>query len=73
MKTKCFLIMDRDGAVRLTRRTPYLTRGEIALHLTVTIPDACFAAPTIPVALDVPADQIRPAEARVEVEQGEAG
>ena len=73
MKAKVFLIVARDGSYRVTKRPPYLDRGEICLRLGVTIPDACFQAPSIDVLVDVPADRVRAPEALVEVEDAEAG
>jgi len=73
MKAKVFLIVRRDGNYRVTKRPPYLDRGEICLRLGVTIPDACFQAPAIDVAVEVTEDRVRPPEAAVDVEDAEAG
>ena len=73
MKAKVFLILDRTGGYRVTKRAPYLDRGEICLRLAVSIPDGCFQAPAVDVAVDVPEDRVRAPEARVTVEDAEAG
>lgn len=48
MKTNCYLIIDRSGPVRITKRAPDLTRGQIAVRLQIEVPDAVFAPPDIP-------------------------
>ena len=73
MKARVFLIVDRTGGYRVTKRPPFLDRGEICLRLAVTIPDGCFQAPAIDVAVDVPVERVRPPEALVEIEDAEAG
>lgn len=73
MRCKVFLIVDRAGNYRVTKRPPDLDRGEICLRLGVSIPDACFQAPAIDVEVQVPEDRVRLPEALVEVEDAEAG
>jgi hypothetical protein len=73
MIAKVFLIVDRDGNARMTKRSPYLDRGEIALRLTVNIPNACFTAPIVDVVLDVPADRVETPQATIEIVSAEAG
>jgi hypothetical protein len=73
MKAKVFLIVRRDGDYRVTKRPPFLDRGEICLRLGVTIPDACFQAPAIDVQVEVPADRVRAPEVVVDIEDAEAG
>jgi hypothetical protein len=73
MKARVFLIMNRAGGYRVTKRPPYLDRGEVCLRLAVTIPDACFTSPVIDVAVDVPPDQVQRAECAVDLEIAEAG
>jgi hypothetical protein len=73
MHTKAFLILNRYGVVRVTKRPPALTRGEIGLRLAVIIPDECFAGPLVDVAVEVASDQVRPAEVTFDIEDAEAG
>jgi hypothetical protein len=73
MQARLYLVLDRQGHYRLTKRAPYIARGEICLRVAVNIPDACFAAPLVDVTLDVQADRVRPAEAEIVVEEAEAG
>lgn len=58
MKTKVFLIADAWGVVRLTKREPALNRGEVAVRLTVTIPDAVFKNPIVDASVEVAEDRV---------------
>lgn len=73
MRCRVFLIVNREGGHRVTKRPPWIDRGEICLRLNVTIPDACFTAPMIDVGVEVPVDQVQPATASIDVEAAEAG
>jgi hypothetical protein len=53
MKQTIFIVADRNGISRLTKRVPFLGRGEIGVCLKVTIPDAAFTSPLIHAELDV--------------------
>ena len=53
MKQTVYIIASKSGIERLTKRHPFLGRGEIGVKLTVTIPDAAFSSPLIAAALDV--------------------
>jgi hypothetical protein len=53
MKTTIYIIATRNGIERMTKRSPYLGRGEIGVALKITIPDAAFTSPLIRAELDV--------------------
>lgn len=58
MKTKIYLVADRKGIQRMTKQPPSLLRSEVAVGLTITIPDNAFRAPTIAVNVDVPEEHV---------------
>lgn len=66
MKDKVFLVADSWGVLKLTKREPVLNRGEVAVRLTVTIPDAVFKNPIVDVSVDVPDDRVIEPIAEVE-------
>ena len=54
MKDNVYLICDRNGVRRLTKRAPVLARYEIGVHLRITIPADAFKAPIITADVEVP-------------------
>lgn len=54
MKDKIYLIANASGVVRHTKRYPSMSRDEIAVAVTIAIPDSAFRSPVLSVALDVP-------------------
>lgn len=68
MKTKVFLIATRKGVMRLTKTPPRLSRDEIGVSLTITIPDEAFRSPLISATLDVAEGSVMQPEIIVEME-----
>lgn len=68
MKDKVFIIADSFGVLRMTKRAPTLRREEVAVALTVTIPDGCFKHPTVTASLDVPDDRVMQPSATITVD-----
>lgn len=66
MKDSVYIVSDAWGVQKMTRREPVLSRGEVAVRVTITVPDNCFKNPIINAALDVPEDRV--IEPRAEVE-----
>lgn len=58
MKDKVYLVADPYGVLRMTKREPSLNRGEVAVRVTVTVPDGVFKQPIIGVVVDVPEDRV---------------
>jgi hypothetical protein len=68
MKSEVYLIADRHGVNRLTKRVPELSRHEVAVRLEVEIPDSCFRAPVIGVGtVTFTEDMVDPPQANVNV------
>jgi hypothetical protein len=65
--TTVYLITTRNGFVRATKRKPTLSRGEVAIELTLTVPDECFRAPIIQTRVEVDPDEVMGVEARAAV------
>ncbi len=66
MKDVIFIVADKTGALRMTKRAPVLKRAEVAVKLNLSIPDGCFLSPVISVALDVSEDRVIVPTATVE-------
>lgn len=58
MKSTVYLIADRFGVTRMTKRWPSLGRDEIAVEIKVTIPDGAFKSPVLSAVLDVVDGQV---------------
>lgn len=59
MKAKFYVVFDRSGAVRMTKkRAPSMYRDEIAVGFTVNLPDSVFREPVISAEVDVPEDRV---------------
>jgi hypothetical protein len=54
MKTTVYIVANRQGVARLTKRAPFLDRGELGVAVKLSIPDECFKNPLLTVELDVP-------------------
>lgn len=50
-----YLIVDKGGAMRLSRRPPPLSAGEVAIGLQVDVPRAVFERPQLKAEVTVPA------------------
>jgi hypothetical protein len=58
MIAKFYIVADSDGVCRMTKRPPDLFRSEIAVKMTLQIPDSSFRASTVSVNVDVPEDRV---------------
>lgn len=54
MQTTAFLTVNKRGSVRLTKRAPDLYAGEVAIRLSVSVPDAAFRTPFAEAHIEVP-------------------
>lgn len=73
MKNKFYVVFDRHGALRLNKKQlPALYRGEVAVAMTVTIPDSVFKNPIISADINVPEDAILQPTIEVEVDNPDA-
>jgi len=66
MKDTIFLVTDASGVVRMTKRAPSLCRNEVAVRLTVTVPDSAYRSLEVSASLDVPEDRVILPEIEVE-------
>ncbi|MCG8446507.1 MAG: hypothetical protein MI753_12420 [Hyphomicrobiales bacterium] len=62
MRAKAFLVIDRHGIDRLTKRPPPLGPGEISVQLDIDVPHELFMRPAIKASICVDADAVRPVE-----------
>jgi hypothetical protein len=62
-----YIAMNRKGAVRMTKGKPALRSDEIAIGITVEVPDSAFRAPIIMADLKVPDHAVMVPEISVEV------
>lgn len=69
MKSKVYIVADRRGVQRMTKNPPDLFRGELAVALTVNIPDNVFRDPVLSAALDVPESAVIHPEIAISVGQ----
>lgn len=67
MKDRIYLVANCSGVVRMTKRPPSLHREEVAISVSVSIPDGVFRHPIIAVTLDVPEDRVIQPTADLEV------
>lgn len=58
MKDTVYLVTDASGVVRMTKRAPSLYRNEVAVRLTVQVPDSAFRSLEVSAILDVPEDRV---------------
>jgi hypothetical protein len=58
MKDTVYLIADKFGVTRMTKRQPGLGRAEIGVRVTITIPDGCFTSPLVACSITVPEDRV---------------
>jgi hypothetical protein len=68
MKTKFYVVADRDGFVRATKRVPSIYRDEVVVSLLLDIPDGCFQPAMIALAVEVAAHQVAALQADVQVQ-----
>lgn len=58
MKTRFYVVFDKSGAKRLTKKyLPSTYRNEVVVGFSVTIPDGVFTTPLINADVDVPEDR----------------
>ncbi|HET8550941.1 MAG TPA: hypothetical protein VFM97_00510 [Gammaproteobacteria bacterium] len=66
MKDSCYLVMSMKDkrypgkglSIRLTRHTPSLDRNEIALSVSIDLPEALFRRPALQASIAVPEDAV---------------
>jgi hypothetical protein len=59
VKAHIFLTVNRSGVVKMTKEKPILARGQRAVRLVMSIPDAAFLEPPmLDAELAVPADAL---------------
>lgn len=69
MKDACYLVLSEYGIERMTKRQGSLKRGEVAVRVSVSIADRCFAEPAIAAHIDVPAAAVIHPQVDVHVEE----
>lgn len=70
MKAKFYVVFDRTGAQRMTKKyAPSMYREEVAVGITVTIPDSVFREPIINATITVAEDQVILPPIEIEAEQ----
>lgn len=69
MKDAVYLVADANGVVRMTKRQPSLYRQEVAVKVTVSIPDNCFRSWVFGASVEVPDDRVIQPEISVEAEE----
>lgn len=67
MKDKVYLVISSDGVQRMTKRAPSLYRDEVAISISVSVPDSAFRSNVVAVTLEVPEDRVIQPTADVEV------
>jgi hypothetical protein len=68
MKDTAYLIADAFGVLRMTKRAPSLGRKEVAVKVTITIPDEAFRSALFGATVDVPSDRVIQPDVSVEAE-----
>lgn len=58
MRDTVYLVSDQWGVRRMTKRAPDLARDEIAIKVTVSIPDSSYKGSTMSAAIEAPEDRI---------------
>lgn len=58
MKDTAYIVVTAEGVQRMTKRVPSLAREELAVKVTITVPDASFRPWMVTAALDVPEDRV---------------
>lgn len=72
MKDTVFLVADENGVTRMTKRAPALYRNEVAVKLTVSVPDSAFRSLAVTASLDVPEDRVIRPEITLDIQQPDA-
>lgn len=67
MKNKVYLVVSSDGVQRMTKRVPSLYRDEVAISISVSVPDSVFRTSMVAVSLEVPEDRVIQPTADVEI------
>ena len=67
MKTNCYLAINENGSVKLTKNYPYLNVGQVAMQVNIEIPDKMFQSPRLQATLKVPEKATLPEQISVEV------
>lgn len=62
METHFFIVASRKGAERMLQTQPRLAPGEVAIKVTLVVPNALFQAPQIQAAITIPESAV-PVEA----------
>jgi len=62
-----WLVVKSNGAARLTTRKPALDDDEIAMRLSITIPNGIFHRPTLTATIAVPDSAVPPATIAADV------
>ena len=60
MNTKFYLIVNEKGIIRTTKNEPGLTWNEVAIHLSVNLPNALFQKPLLQGEIIVDAKDVQP-------------
>ena len=66
MKDTVYLVCGPDGIARMTKRAPSLYRHEVAVKVTVGVPDDCFRSWVFAAAVEVPEDRVIKPELEIE-------
>lgn len=67
MKDEVFLVLNARGVQRITKRAPGLSRSEIAVKLSITVPASAFRGPVLSTTLDIPEDRVIQPDISLEV------
>jgi len=67
MNTHCYLIVSNTGKVRVTKTKPALEWNEIAINLSISLPDLLFKRPLLNANVIVGDDAVRPVEISPEI------
>lgn len=67
MKSTCYLVLDRKGVDRMTKRPPDLYAGEVAVKVTVVADDRHFRQPYAEASLELSEKHLITPEVDVEV------
>lgn len=67
MVLRCFLTVNSNGSVRVTKGRPSVDYDEVAIGLQLELPRALFEKPQLSARLVIPEGAVLPAELPVEV------
>lgn len=60
MKTACYLKVKSNGSVSVSKNRPYTDINEVAVGLTIDLPDVLFKRPQIEASITVASDNVQP-------------